>query len=93
MLSWRLSNTLLVDFCIDALQGALRRWNKPQIFNTDQGSQITSPRNLAPPQAAEIQISMDGKGRAIDNIFIERLWRTRGCPCGEIRTHIFKCLP
>lgn len=76
ILSWRLSNTLLVDFCIDALQEALNQWGKPQIFNTDQGSQFTSPRFLAPLKAAEIQISMDGKGRAIDNIFIERLWRT-----------------
>jgi len=76
VLSWRLSNTLLVDFCIDALQDALKQWGKPQIFNTDQGSQFTSPRFLAPLKAAEIQISMDGKGRAIDNIFIERLWRT-----------------
>lgn len=76
VLSWRLSNTLLVDFCIDALQDALRQWGKPRIFNTDQGSQFTSPRFLTPLKAAEIQISMDGKGRAIDNIFIERLWRT-----------------
>lgn len=76
VLSWRLSNTLLVDFCLDALQDALKQWGKPQIFNTDQGSQFTSPRFLAPLQAAGIQISMDGKGRAIDNIFIERLWRT-----------------
>lgn len=76
VLSWRVSNTLLVDYCIDALQDALKQWGKPQIFNTDQGSQFTSPRFLAPLKAAEIQISMDGKGRAIDNIFIERLWRT-----------------
>ena len=76
VLSWRLSNTLLVDFCIDTLQDALKQWGKPRIFNTDQGSQFTSPRFLTPLKAAEIQISMDGKGRAIDNIFIERLWRT-----------------
>ncbi|WP_394369977.1 IS3 family transposase [Spirosoma endbachense] len=76
VLSWRLSNTLLVDFCIDALQDALKQWGKPRIFNTDQGGQFTSPRFLGPLKAAEIQISMDGKGRAIDNIFIERLWRT-----------------
>ena len=76
VLSWRLSNTLLVDFCIDALQEALDRWGKPRIFNTDQGSQFTSPRFLAPLKAAEIQISMDSKGRALDNIFVERLWRT-----------------
>ena len=76
VLSWRLSNTLLVDFCIDTLQDALKQWGKPRIFNTDQGSQFTSPRFLVPLKEAEIQISMDGKGRAIDNIFIERLWRT-----------------
>lgn len=76
VLSWRLSNTLLVDFCLDALQEALERWGKPRIFNTDQGSQFTSPRFLAPLKAAEIQISMDSKGRALDNIFVERLWRT-----------------
>lgn len=76
VLSWRLSNTLLVDFCLDALQEALDRWGNPRIFNTDQGSQFTSPRFLAPLKAAEIQISMDSKGRALDNIFVERLWRT-----------------
>jgi putative transposase len=76
VLSWRLSNTLLVDFCVDALQEALDRWGKPRIFNTDQGSQFTSPRFLAPLKDAEVQISMDSKGRALDNIFVERLWRT-----------------
>lgn len=76
VLSWRLSNTLLVDFCLDALQEALDRWGKPRIFNTDQGSQFTSPRFLAPLKDAEVQISMDSKGRALDNIFVERLWRT-----------------
>lgn len=76
VLSWRLSNTLLVDFCIEALEEALGRWGKPQIFNTDQGSQFTSPRFLDPLKSAEVRISMDSKGRALDNIFVERLWRT-----------------
>lgn len=76
ILSWRLSNTLLADFCIDALEEALLRWGKPQIFNTDQGSQFTSQDFLKPLITNEIAISMDSKGRALDNIFIERFWRT-----------------
>ncbi len=75
VLSWRLSNTLLVDFCIEALQEALTRWGKPKIFNSDQGSQFTSTKFLN-CLTADIQISMDSKGRALDNIFVERLWRT-----------------
>ncbi|AUD06873.1 DDE-type integrase/transposase/recombinase [Spirosoma pollinicola] len=76
VLSWQLSNTLLVDFCLDVLQEVLDRWGSPRIFNTDQGSQFTSPRFLAPLKAAQIQISMDSEGRTLDNIFAERLWRT-----------------
>lgn len=76
ILSWRLSNTLLADFCVDALQEALTKWGKPEIFNTDQGSQFTSHLFLSPLIDNEIKISMDGKGRALDNIFIERFWRT-----------------
>ncbi|MFD2937440.1 IS3 family transposase [Spirosoma flavum] len=76
VLSWQVSNTLLIDFCLDTLQQALGRWGKPRIFNTDQGSQFTSPRFLTILDKADIQISMDGKGRALDNIFVERLWRT-----------------
>ena len=76
ILSWRLSNTLLADFCVDALQEALTKWGKPEIFNTDQGSQFTSQAFLSPLINNEIKISMDGKGRALDNIFIERFWRT-----------------
>ncbi len=76
ILSWRLSNTLLADFCVDALEEALRRWGKPQIFNTDQGSQFTSHDFLKPLISNKIGISMDSKGRALDNIFIERFWRT-----------------
>ena len=76
ILSWRLSNTLLADFCVDALEEALLRWGKPQIFNTDQGSQFTSYEYLKPLINNDIAVSMDSKGRALDNIFIERFWRT-----------------
>lgn len=76
ILSWRLSNTLLADFCVDALEEALFRWGKPQIFNTDQGSQFTSHGFIKPLASNEIVVSMDSKGRALDNIFIERFWRT-----------------
>lgn len=75
-LSWRLSNTLLADFCVDALEEALLRWGNPRIFNTDQGSQFTSQDFLKPLTSNKIAISMDSKGRALDNIFIERFWRT-----------------
>ncbi|WP_310587714.1 IS3 family transposase [Fibrella rubiginis] len=76
ILSWRLSNTLLADFCVDALEESLSKWGKPEIFNTDQGSQFTSHDFLKPLIGNEIRISMDSKGRALDNIFIERFWRT-----------------
>lgn len=76
ILGWRLSNTLLADFCIDALSDAFRQWGQPRVFNTDQGSQFTSKLFLEPLQARQIAISMDSKGRALDNIFVERFWRT-----------------
>ena len=69
ILSWRLSNTLLADFCIDALADAFKEWGQPRIFNTDQGSQFTSKDFLKPLQDRQIAISMDSKGRALDNIF------------------------
>lgn len=75
VLSWRLSNTLEQSFCLEALEEALEK-GKPEIFNTDQGAQFTSERYIDYLEKAEIQISMDGRGRALDNIFIERLWRT-----------------
>ena len=75
VLSWRLSNTLDVGFCIDALEEALQK-GKPKIFNTDQGSQFTSHEFTNILIAHGIDISMDGKGRALDNIFVERLWRS-----------------
>jgi putative transposase len=76
VLSWRLSNTLDGLFCVEALQAALARYGKPEIFNTDQGCQFTSADFTDVLKAAAIDISMDGKGRWIDNVFIERLWRS-----------------
>jgi putative transposase len=75
-LAWRLSNTMEAGFCVEALEEALRRFGPPEIFNTDQGSQFTSEDWTTPLKAAGVAISMDGKGRWIDNIFIERLWRS-----------------
>jgi len=76
VLSWRLSNTMHADFCVEALQEALSRFGKPEIFNTDQGSQFTSADWIETLTKAEVKISMDGRGRYLDNIFIERLWRS-----------------
>jgi len=75
VLSWRLSNTLDADFCIEALQEALRK-GKPEIFNTDQGAQFTSEAFTGILEQYGVRISMNGKGRYSDNLFIERLWRT-----------------
>lgn len=75
VLSWRLSNTLENTFCIEALEEALDI-STPEIFNTDQGSQYTSINFLTPLIDRDIKISMDSKGRALDNIFVERLWRS-----------------
>src|SRR5205823_8398781 len=76
VLSWRLSNTMDVSFCVSALEEALARFGKPDIFNTDQGSQFTSAAFTGTLAAAGIKISMDGRGRWMDNVFIERLWRS-----------------
>jgi putative transposase len=76
VLSWRLSNTLDTQFCVDALEQALRRYGTPEIFNTDQGAQFTSDSFTKILQDAGVRISMDGKGRWIDNVFIERVWRS-----------------
>ena len=76
VLSWTLSNSMTANFCVEALESALGKWGKPEIFNTDQGSQFTSRAFTSVLKSEKIQISMDGKGRAIDNVFIERLWRT-----------------
>jgi putative transposase len=76
VLAWRLSNTMDARFCIEALREALAEYGKPDIFNTDQGSQFTSLDFTGVLKDAEITISMDGRGRCMDNIFIERLWRS-----------------
>lgn len=76
VLSWRLSNTLTSDFCTAALKEALTRYGTPEIFNTDQGSQFTSTKFTDVLKDAKVQISMDGRGRCHDNIFVERLWWT-----------------
>jgi putative transposase len=76
VLAFRLSNTLTADFCVAALEEALAKFGPPEIFNTDQGAQFTSEGWIERLKAAGVAISMDGKGRWIDNIFIERLWRS-----------------
>ena len=76
VLAWRLSNTLDSDFCVEALEEALRRFGTPEIFNTDQGAQFTSDAFTGILHQAGVAISMDGKGRLIDNVFVERLWRS-----------------
>jgi putative transposase len=75
VLSWRLSNTLDVEFCLEALEEALSR-DCPEVFNTDQGVQFTSPSYTRRLEAAGARVSMDGRGRWLDNVFVERLWRT-----------------
>ncbi len=76
VLAWRVSMTMEVDFCVEALAEALARFGKPAIFNTDQGAQFTAAPWIEMLTAACVAISMDGKGRFLDNIFIERLWRS-----------------
>jgi putative transposase len=76
VLSWRLSNTLDTRFCLDALDEALRHYGRPEIFNSDQGCQFTSEAFTNRLLENNIQISMDGKGRWLDNVFVERLWRS-----------------
>ena len=88
VLSRRLSNTMETDFCIDAREEALGRYGVPEIFNTDQGSQFTSPRFVETVQAAGARMSMDGRGRWMDNVFIERLWRSLKYEC--VYLHAFE---
>ena len=88
VLAWRLSNTMDVEFCIEALEDAMARHGKPEIFNTDQGSQFTSPRFTGILTGAGIRVSMDGRGRWMDNVFIERLWRSLKYEC--VYTHAFE---
>jgi len=76
VLAWRTSNTLTTDFCMAALEEALTKYGTPEIFNTDQGSQFTSQEFTGMLHSRGIRISMDGKGRWVDNVFVERLWRS-----------------
>jgi len=76
VLAWRLSNTMDASFCVEALNDALARYGRPEIFNTDQGSQFTSLDFTGALKDAGVRISMDGRGRWMDNVFIERLWRS-----------------
>jgi len=76
VLSWQLSNTIDASFCVEALQRAIDIYGVPEIFNTDQGSQFTSDDFILKLNEYDIMISMDGKGRALDNVYIERLWRS-----------------
>ena len=76
VLAWRVSNTMDADFCVEALEEAINRYGTPEIFNTDQGAQFTREAFTGKLKAAGIRISMDGKGRWVDNVFVERLWRS-----------------
>ena len=76
VLAWRVSNTLETDACVEALEEALLRYGAPEIFNTDQGAQYTSEAFIAVLKGHEVKISMDGKGRWVDNVVVERLWRS-----------------
>jgi putative transposase len=76
VMAWRVSNTMDAEFCVEALEEAICRYGAPEIFNTDQGAQFTSEAFTGALRAAGIRISMDGKGRWVDNVFVERLWRS-----------------
>lgn len=88
VLAWRLSNTMDVEFCIAALEEAMTKHGRPDIFNTDQGSQFTSQRFTEILQDANVRLSMDGRGRWLDNVFIERLWRSLKYEC--VYLHAFE---
>ena len=88
VLAWRVSNTMDVTFCVEALQEALARFGRPEIFNTDQGSQFTSDAFTDVLRGAQVRISMDGRGRWMDNVFIERLWRSLKYEC--VYLHAFE---
>ena len=87
VLAWRLSITMETDFCVEALQEALDKYGNPEIFNTDQGVQFTAAAFIETLSAQGVQVSMDGKGRFLDNIFIERLWRS--LKYEEVFTHAY----
>jgi putative transposase len=88
VLAWRVSYTMEVGFCLEVLEEALARFGWPEIFNTDLGSQFTSPRFTGLLQQAGVRISMDGRGRWVDNVFIERLWRSLKYEC--VYLHAFE---
>jgi putative transposase len=88
VLAWRVSNTLEAEFCLEALEEALARFGRPESFNTDQGGQFTSPRFTGVLQEAGVRVSMDGRGRWLDNVFIERLWRSLKYEC--VYLHAFE---
>jgi putative transposase len=88
VLAWRVSNTMDVAFCVEALREALARFGRPEIFNTDQGSQFTSADFTDVLRGAQVRISMDGRGRWMDNVFIERLWRSLKYEC--VYLHAFE---
>ena len=91
VLCWRLSNTLDTSFCVEALDEALARCGTPEIFNTDQGAQFTAEDFTGVLKAQGIQISMDGKGRCLDNVFVERLWRS--VKYEEVYLHAYDGMP
>lgn len=91
VLSWRLSNTLDTPFCVEALEEAIERYGQPQIFNTDQGCQFTSLEFTNVLRTHTISISMDGRGRCLDNIFIERLWRS--VKYEDVYLHNYETIP
>jgi putative transposase len=91
VLAWQVSNTMDVGFCVDCLADALKHYGTPEIFNTDQGAQFTSDKWIKVLQDNSIKISMDGRGRALDNIFVERLWRS--VKYEDIYPKNYACLP
>jgi putative transposase len=91
VLSWRLSNTLDSSFCVEALEEALSEFGNPEIFNTDQGSQFTADVFTKVLRDRGIAISMDGKGRCLDNVFVERLWRS--LKYEEVYLHVYDTVP
>jgi putative transposase len=88
VLAWRLSNTLDASFCVEALLEALEQFGTPEIFNTDQGAQFTAEEFIGLLRAHSVKISMDGKGRCLDNVFVERLWRS--LKYEEVYLHVYE---
>jgi putative transposase len=91
VLSWRLSNSLEADFCVEAVRTALASYGVPDVFNTEQGAQFTSHAFIHVLTSHRIRISMDGRGRCLDNIFVERLWRS--VKSENVSLHHYRMLP